>query len=53
MGTENKGYIEGMRQIRRSSAAGAHDNRPHRLRTRQAELQAELQYEDDEDFQED
>jgi hypothetical protein len=35
-GTENKAYIEGMRQIRRSNAAGTHDNRPNRQRTRSA-----------------
>ena len=27
-GIENKPYIEAMREIRRSSAAGTHDNRP-------------------------
>lgn len=31
---ENKPYIEGMRQIRRSSKAQPMDNRPKRLRTR-------------------
>ena len=35
-GTENKEYIEAMRQLRRSNAAGTHDNRPHRERTRSA-----------------
>jgi len=35
-GIENKPYIEAMREIRRSSAAGTHDNRPNRLRTRKA-----------------
>jgi hypothetical protein len=35
-GTENKAYIEGMRQIRRSNAAGTHDSRPNRERTRSA-----------------
>ena len=35
-GIENKPYIEAMREIRRSSAAGTHDNRPNRLRTRQS-----------------
>lgn len=33
-GTENKAYIEGMRELRRSNAAGTHDNRPNRQRTR-------------------
>lgn len=33
-GIENKPYIEGMREIRRSNAAGTHDNRPNRQRTR-------------------
>ena len=35
-GIENKPYIEAMRELRRSSAAGTHDNRPNRLRTRKA-----------------
>ena len=35
-GVENKAYIEAMREIRRSNAATTHDNRPNRLRTRQA-----------------
>ena len=35
-GIENKPYIEAMRELRRSSAAGTHDNRPNRLRTRNA-----------------
>lgn len=35
--TENKAYIEGMRQIRRSNAAGTHeDKRTKRARTRSA-----------------
>jgi hypothetical protein len=33
-GIENKAYIEGMREIRRSNAAGSHDSRPNRQRTR-------------------
>jgi hypothetical protein len=33
-GTENKPYIEAMRGLRASSAAGTHDNRPRRQRTR-------------------
>ena len=33
-GVENKPYIEGMREIRRSNAAGSHDSRPPRQRTR-------------------
>ena len=36
-GIENKPYIEGMRQIRQSIAAGTHENRAtRRARTRQA-----------------
>jgi hypothetical protein len=35
-GIENKPYIEAMREIRKSNAAGTHDNRPNRLRTRKA-----------------
>jgi hypothetical protein len=35
-GIENKPYIEAMREIRRSNAAGTHDNRPNRQRTRSA-----------------
>ena len=33
-GIENKPYIEAMREIRKSSAAQPHDNRPNRERTR-------------------
>ena len=33
-GIENKAYIEGMREIRKSNAAGTHDSRPNRQRTR-------------------
>ena len=33
---ENKPYIEAMRELRRSNAATSHDNRPNRLRTRNA-----------------
>ena len=32
--TENKAYIQAMREIRRSNKAGTHDNRPNRQRTR-------------------
>lgn len=46
MSTENKNYIKAMREIRRSNAAGTHDNRPHRQRTRASELEAELRIED-------
>ena len=35
-GIENKPYIQAMREIRKSNAATTHDNRPNRLRTRQA-----------------
>lgn len=34
--TENKAYIEAMRELRRSNAATTHDNRPNRQRTRSA-----------------
>lgn len=30
----NPEYAEGMRQLRRSNAAGSHDNRPRRERSR-------------------
>lgn len=33
-GIENKAYIQGMRELRRSNAAGSHDSRPNRQRTR-------------------
>lgn len=33
-GVENKAYIEGMREIRKSNASGSHDSRPPRQRTR-------------------
>ena len=36
MATENKPYIEAMREIRKSGKAGSHDNRAKRLRTREA-----------------
>jgi hypothetical protein len=49
VGTENKKYIEGMRQLRHSNAAGTHDNRPNRIRTRQAELEAALEDEEYDD----
>jgi hypothetical protein len=35
-GIENKAYIQGMRELRKSNASGTHDNRPKRLRTRSA-----------------
>lgn len=35
MATENKPYIEGMREIRHGNAAQPHDNRPNRVRTRE------------------
>ena len=35
-GIENQPYIEAMRELRKSNAATTHDNRPNRLRTRQA-----------------
>lgn len=34
--TENKAYIQAMRELRRSNAATTHDNRPNRQRTRGA-----------------
>jgi hypothetical protein len=33
-GVANPEYAEGMRQLRRSNAAGSHDNRPKRERSR-------------------
>ena len=41
-GTENKAYIEGMRELRRSSAAGSHDSRPNRQRTRSTSKRAAI-----------
>lgn len=42
-GSENKGYIEGMRKIRRSNAAGTHaDKRFRRKRTRKEMNDAEV-----------
>lgn len=41
-GTENKEYIEAMRQIRRSGAAGSHDSRPRGQRTRQGAKRAAI-----------
>ena len=35
-GIQNTAYITAMREIRKSNASGTHDNRPNRLRTRQA-----------------
>ena len=40
--TENKAYIEAMREIRRSNKAGTHDNRPNRLRTRKNIIRAAI-----------
>lgn len=40
--TENKPYIEAMREIRRSNKAGTHDNRPNRLRTRKNVIKAAI-----------
>lgn len=40
--TENKPYIEAMRELRRSNAATAHDNRPNRLRTRKNIIRAAI-----------
>ena len=40
--TENKAYIEAMRELRRSNAATAHDNRPNRQRTRSAVKQCAI-----------
>ena len=39
---ENKEYMRGMQDIRRSNAAGTHDNRPNRERSRNAQLQASV-----------
>ena len=35
-GIKNTAYIIAMRELRKSNASGTHDNRPNRLRTRQA-----------------
>lgn len=35
-GIKNTAYITAMRELRKSNASGTHDNRPNRLRTRQA-----------------
>lgn len=39
---QNTAYIEGMREIRRSNAAGTHDNRPNRERSRQDALRSAI-----------
>lgn len=45
-GTENPEYIEAMRLLRRSGAAGTHnDKRKRRKRTRQAQRQAAIKEE--------
>lgn len=41
-GVENKAYIEGMRQIRRSNAAQPQDSRPNRERSRSDQLKAAI-----------
>jgi hypothetical protein len=41
-GNANPEYIAAMREIRRSSAAGSHDNRPKRERSRAASKRAEI-----------
>ena len=46
--TANPKYIEGMREIRRSNAAGTHDNRPNRERSRKDALQASIKRSRDE-----
>ena len=47
-GIENKGYIEGMRELRRSNAAGTHaDKREKRTRTRKAKLDKALREENE------
>lgn len=43
-GTENKSYIEGMRQIRSSGASGAHDSRPRGERDRKGSKSAAIRY---------
>lgn len=35
-GIKNTAYITAMRELRKSNASGTHDNRPNRLRTRNA-----------------
>lgn len=58
-GTENKGYIEGMRKLRNSNASGTHaDRRYRRKRTRKEMNDAEVyeQYEgeiEEEEFEDD
>lgn len=37
---ENKEYMRGMQEIRRSNASGTHDNRPNRERSRNDQLRA-------------
>lgn len=42
-GVENKPYIEGMREIRKSNAAGTHaDRRDRRARTRSASKRKDI-----------
>lgn len=48
-GIENKAYIDGMRQIRRSNAAQPMDNRPNRERSRQDQLKAAIRRSRDEE----
>lgn len=43
-GTANPEYIEGMRQIRRSGAAGAHDSRPRGQRDRKGAKRAAIRF---------
>ena len=43
-GVENKPYIEGMREIRKSNAAGSHDSRPPRQRTRTTAKRQAIQH---------
>lgn len=44
----NPNYIEGMRQIRQSNAAGTHDDRPNRERSRNDALRSAIKRSRDE-----
>jgi hypothetical protein len=45
-GVANPEYIAGMRELRKGNAAGSHDNRPKRERTRSALKRAEIKREE-------
>lgn len=44
VGTENKAYIVGMRELRRSGASGAHDSRPRGQRDRKGARTAAIRF---------